>query len=86
MCARPMRSTPSEIKTCQLYRDSTRVQQRIQYDMPNLEQQALSNKLVLIDMALIETNVLIEQNDKMWLRTTFPGNLYLLESKSWRWK
>jgi hypothetical protein len=70
------------IKTCQLYRDSTRVQQRIQYDMPNLEQQALSNKLVLIDMALIETNVLIEQNDKMLAAHNLPRqSVYLLEKQ-----
>jgi hypothetical protein len=52
-------------KNCELYRATTGAQQEIQYALPNLEKEALLNRLGLIEQASDSLDALIEQTTKM---------------------
>jgi hypothetical protein len=50
---------------CALYRSTTAVQQYLQYALPNIEKDALQNRLELIDKASQSLNALIDKASKM---------------------
>jgi hypothetical protein len=52
-------------KNCELYRKTTDTQQDIQYALPNLEQEALKNRLTLIDNATKSLASLMDRTSKM---------------------
>jgi len=52
-------------KNCELYRRTTDTQQDIQYALPNLEQEALKNRLTLIDNATKSLASLMDRTSKM---------------------
>jgi hypothetical protein len=52
-------------RNCELYKAETGAQQEIQYAVPNLEKEALSNRLTLIDRASTSLDALMEQTSKM---------------------
>lgn len=52
-------------KNCELYKATTGAQQEIQYALPSLEKEALSNRLALIEQALKSLDVLMEKTSKM---------------------
>jgi hypothetical protein len=52
-------------KNCELYRRSTDAQQDIQYALPSLEQEALHNRLTLIDNATKSLASLMDRTSKM---------------------
>src|ERR1700758_403039 len=51
-------------KTCELYKAATGAQQEIQYALPELEKEALLNRLTLIERASKSLDALIEQTSK----------------------
>jgi hypothetical protein len=52
-------------KNCELYKATTGAQQDIQYGLPSLEKEALSNRLTLIDQASKSLDALMERTSKM---------------------
>lgn len=52
-------------KTCELYKATTSAQQNVQYALPNLEKEALTHRLVLIDETSKTLNDLLDQTAKM---------------------
>jgi len=52
-------------KNCELYKTTTAAQQDIQYAIPSLEKDALSNRLTLIDQGLKSLLALIDQTSAM---------------------
>ena len=52
-------------KNCELYKATTGAQQDIQYGLPSLEKEALSNRLALIDQASKSLDALMERTSKM---------------------
>jgi len=52
-------------KNCELYKATTGAQQDIQYGLPSLEKEALSNRLALIDQASKSLDALLERTSKM---------------------
>lgn len=69
-------------KNCELYRDSTTVQQRITYDMPALNQDALLHRLTLITRASVELDSLIAENERILAAGNIPRqSVYLLEKQ-----
>jgi hypothetical protein len=52
-------------KECELYKTVTEAQQVIQYALPSLEREALSNRLALIDRAYTSLDGLIEKTQKL---------------------
>jgi hypothetical protein len=52
-------------KNCDLYKASTSVQQYLQYALPNIERDALRNRLVLVDQATKSLDDLIVKTAKM---------------------
>ena len=52
-------------KNCDLYKDTTRAQQDIQYALPSLEKEALLNRLLLIDRASKSLDALIKQTSEL---------------------
>jgi hypothetical protein len=52
-------------KNCELYRTTTGSQQDVQYALPGLEKEALSNRLALIDQASKSLDALMEKTAKM---------------------
>lgn len=52
-------------KNCELYRRTTDTQQDIQYTLPSLEQEALHNRLALIDSATKSLASLMDRTSKM---------------------
>jgi len=52
-------------KNCELYKATTTAEQNIQYALPSLEKDALSNRLILIEQAGKSLDVLMEKTSKM---------------------
>jgi hypothetical protein len=52
-------------KNCELYKATTGAQQDIQYGLPSLEKEALTNRLALIDQASKSLDTLMERTSKM---------------------
>lgn len=52
-------------KNCELYKATTGAQQNVQYALPNLEREALTHRLTLIDEALKTLNELMDRTAKM---------------------
>lgn len=52
-------------KNCELYKATTGAQQDIQYGLPSLEKEALTNRLALIDQASKSLDALMERTSKM---------------------
>lgn len=52
-------------RNCELYKATTGAQQTVQYALPSLEKQALSNRLALIEQASNSLDALIEKTSKM---------------------
>jgi hypothetical protein len=52
-------------KNCELYKATTGAQQDIQYGLPSLEKEALTNRLALIDQASKSLDALLERTSKM---------------------
>jgi hypothetical protein len=52
-------------KNCALYKDTTAAMQEIQYAIPSLEREALTNRLTLIEKASRSLEALMEQTSKM---------------------
>ena len=52
-------------KNCELYKATTSAQQNVQYALPNLEKEALTHRLALIDQASKTLNDLLDQTARM---------------------
>jgi hypothetical protein len=52
-------------KNCELYKATTGAQQDIQYGLPSLEKEALTNRLALIDQASKSLDALMERTSRM---------------------
>ena len=52
-------------KNCELYKATTWAQQNVQYALPNLEKEALTHRLTLIDQASKTLNEMLDQTAKM---------------------
>lgn len=52
-------------KNCELYKTTADAQQAIQYAMPALEKEALTNRLILIDRAMQSLNTLMDKTSQM---------------------
>ncbi|MGC1484510.1 MAG: hypothetical protein WA789_12015 [Candidatus Acidiferrum sp.] len=52
-------------KDCELYKTTTETQQAVQYAVPNLEREALRNRLSLIESAFKSLDALVEKTSKM---------------------